>query len=133
MCIQYWPPSKGKMESYEGIEISYSHEEQLANFVIRNFNVRRRTPVNRSHLYQWPSSSPKVSDTSPKVVPKEPRSTKYCKWVETMWLDAEDRGVGGEGGVAVPLHRVAAAQLRLQQRRRRVPASGPHLAQEQPP
>jgi len=53
MCIQYWPPSKGKMESYEGIEISYSHEEQLANFVIRNFNVRRRTPVH-------PSSHPPI-------------------------------------------------------------------------
>ena len=36
------------MESYEGIEISYSHEEQLANFVIRNFNVRRRNAVHPS-------------------------------------------------------------------------------------
>jgi len=65
MCIQYWPPSKGKMESYEGIEISYSHEEQLANFVIRNFNVRRRNAagaweervVLQFHYTEWPSHS----------------------------------------------------------------------------
>jgi len=64
MCVQYWPPSKGKMESYEGIEISYSHEEQLANFVIRNFTVRRRGPngmeervVLQFHYTEWPSHS----------------------------------------------------------------------------
>jgi len=31
MCVQYWPGVKGHPESYGGITVSYSHEEQLAN------------------------------------------------------------------------------------------------------
>lgn len=46
MCVQYWPASKGKEEVYDGITVSYSHEEQLANFVIRNFKITKDGPVS---------------------------------------------------------------------------------------
>ncbi len=48
MCAQYWPGSKDKTESYGGIDVSYSHEEQLANFVIRNFRLRKSGTVRSS-------------------------------------------------------------------------------------
>ena len=46
MCVQYWPASKGKEEVYDGITVSYTHEEQLANFVIRNFKITKEGPVS---------------------------------------------------------------------------------------
>jgi hypothetical protein len=46
MCVQYWPASKGKVEVYDGITVSYNHEEQLANFVIRNFKITKEGPVS---------------------------------------------------------------------------------------
>lgn len=48
MCVQYWPASKGKEEVYDGITVSYNHEEQLANFVIRNFKITKEGPVSFS-------------------------------------------------------------------------------------
>lgn len=46
MCVQYWPASKGKEEVYDDITVSYNHEEQLANFVIRNFKITKEGPVS---------------------------------------------------------------------------------------
>lgn len=62
MCAQYWPGSKDKTESYGGIDVSYSHEEQLANFVIRNFRLRKSGTteerlVLQFHYTEWPSHS----------------------------------------------------------------------------
>ncbi len=49
MCVQYWPASKGKVEVYDDITVSYTHEEQLANFVIRNFRIIKETPVSHKN------------------------------------------------------------------------------------
>lgn len=49
MCVQYWPASKGKVEVYDDITVTYTHEEQLANFVIRNFRITRETAVRESY------------------------------------------------------------------------------------
>lgn len=48
MCVQYWPASKGKVEVYDDITVTYTHEEQLANFVIRNFKIIKDGPVSCS-------------------------------------------------------------------------------------
>lgn len=44
--MQYWPASKGKVEVYDDITVTYTHEEQLANFVIRNFKIIKDGPVS---------------------------------------------------------------------------------------
>ena len=46
MCVQYWPAAKGKVEVYDDITVTYTHEEQLANFVIRNFKIIKDGPVS---------------------------------------------------------------------------------------
>lgn len=46
MCVQYWPAQKGIIEDYGGIQVSYSHEEFLANFVIRTFKLTKQGTVN---------------------------------------------------------------------------------------
>ena len=51
MCVQYWPGVKGHPESYGGITVSYSHEEQLANFVIRDFTLKKEGTVTRRYLH----------------------------------------------------------------------------------
>ena len=51
MCVQYWPASKGKVEVYDDITVTYTHEEQLANFVIRNFKIIKDGPVSGLPLY----------------------------------------------------------------------------------
>jgi len=51
MCVQYWPASKGKEEVYDGITVSYNHEEQLANFVIRNFKITKEGPVSNCFCF----------------------------------------------------------------------------------
>ena len=56
MCVQYWPASKGKEEVYDGITVSYTHEEQLANFVIRNFKITKEGPVSFFRLEICPQS-----------------------------------------------------------------------------
>lgn len=43
MCVQYWPASKDRDESYGDIFIGVSKEEQLANFQIRTFRIYRKT------------------------------------------------------------------------------------------
>ncbi|XP_059351234.1 receptor-type tyrosine-protein phosphatase mu-like isoform X1 [Daphnia carinata] len=62
MCVQYWPASKGKEEVYDGITVSYNHEEQLANFVIRNFKITKEGPKGKEertllqfHYTEWHS------------------------------------------------------------------------------
>ncbi|XP_046442624.1 receptor-type tyrosine-protein phosphatase mu-like isoform X2 [Daphnia pulex] len=62
MCVQYWPASKGKVEVYDGITVSYNHEEQLANFVIRNFKITKEGPKGKEerallqfHYTEWHS------------------------------------------------------------------------------
>ena len=91
MCVQYWPASKGKEEVYDGITVSYTHEEQLANFVIRNFKITKEGPV--SFFFFWKSapslcwfvfvySSPPVFSTSAKKG-KEERTLlqfHYTEW-----------------------------------------------------
>lgn len=42
MCVQYWPPSKDKDESYGDIYLGIAKEEQLANFHIRTFHVYKK-------------------------------------------------------------------------------------------
>lgn len=42
MCVQYWPPSKDKDESYGDIYLGVAKEEQLANFHIRTFHVYKK-------------------------------------------------------------------------------------------
>lgn len=39
MCVQYWPASKEKHETYGGISLSIVQEEELANFHIRTFKL----------------------------------------------------------------------------------------------
>lgn len=42
MCVQYWPASKEKDESYGDIWIGIAKEEQLANFQIRTFHIYKK-------------------------------------------------------------------------------------------
>lgn len=42
MCVQYWPPSKDKDETYGGIHIGVAQEEELANFHIRTFRLYKK-------------------------------------------------------------------------------------------
>ena len=50
--MQYWPASKGKEEVYDGITVSYNHEEQLANFVIRNFKITKEGLVSCCYIFR---------------------------------------------------------------------------------
>ena len=40
MCVQYWPAAKNREEVYAGVGVTVESEEQLANFMIRNTNIR---------------------------------------------------------------------------------------------
>lgn len=39
MCVQYWPASKDKAETYGDINVVIVQEEELANFHIRTFRL----------------------------------------------------------------------------------------------
>ncbi len=39
MCVQYWPASKDKDETYGDVHIGVVKEEELANFHIRTFRL----------------------------------------------------------------------------------------------
>lgn len=41
MCVQYWPASREKQETYGGITIQVIQEEELANFQIRTIRLQR--------------------------------------------------------------------------------------------
>lgn len=41
MCVQYWPTDLDKPEEYGNLEITLLAEEQLANFFIRTFKIRK--------------------------------------------------------------------------------------------
>ena len=42
MCVQYWPASKDKDETYGDLHIGIAKEEQLANFQIRTFRLYKK-------------------------------------------------------------------------------------------
>ena len=46
MCVQYWPGVQDKVETYSGIEVSYTYEEPLANFVMRSFKLKNTATVS---------------------------------------------------------------------------------------
>lgn len=41
--MQYWPPSKEKVEIYGELSVRILREEELANFHIRTFEVATKT------------------------------------------------------------------------------------------
>lgn len=45
MCSKYWPDEVGKAEYYAPIEVTLLGEEQLAEFTMRTFRLRRRFAV----------------------------------------------------------------------------------------
>lgn len=51
MCIQYWPPSLEKTETYGDIHIGIVREEQLANFQIRTFRIWKECNVSTIDMY----------------------------------------------------------------------------------
>lgn len=60
MCVQYWPAAKNREEVYGGVGITVEHEEQLANFMIRNIRLRKdgeERCVIQFHYTEWPCHS----------------------------------------------------------------------------
>uniref|UniRef100_A0A336K031 CSON011467 protein n=2 Tax=Culicoides sonorensis TaxID=179676 RepID=A0A336K031_CULSO len=64
MCMQYWPASRDKGETYGEIEVIIAKEEELANFHIRTFEVIKfengvnvKRTIMQFHYTQWHSHS----------------------------------------------------------------------------
>nr|XP_032519414.1 receptor-type tyrosine-protein phosphatase kappa isoform X1 [Danaus plexippus plexippus] len=63
MCVQYWPPSKDKDETYGEISVGIVQEEELANFHIRTFRLYKMEKdvvveerfILQFHYTQWHS------------------------------------------------------------------------------
>ncbi|CAG9124135.1 unnamed protein product [Plutella xylostella] len=63
MCVQYWPPSKDKDETYGDISVGVVQEEELANFHIRTFRLYKKEKdmvveerfILQFHYTQWHS------------------------------------------------------------------------------
>lgn len=47
MCVQYWPASKDKDETYDDLHIGIVEEEELANYCVRTFRIYK---LNEKHV-----------------------------------------------------------------------------------
>lgn len=47
MCVQYWPASREKDETYEDLHIGIIEEEELANYCVRTFRIYK---LNEKHV-----------------------------------------------------------------------------------